>query len=230
MKTYNHTGKPERQILPDEKAILYGIASLSDAELLSVIIRSGAKGANVLEVSEQMIRELGGNIGGIVTSSVENLGALRGIGRVKKLQLQAVGELSKRIWNSRRDTSVPLNNSQTVYEFFREELRHAAAEEVHLVLLDVRCRLLRHIALTKGTLRSSLVSPRDVFEQALRYQAASFVLLHNHPSGDCSPSREDANLTATLATLGNTMQLPMLDHIIIGDPGYYSFKDHGALP
>ena len=108
-------------------------------------------------------------------------------------------------------------------------LRHAETEEVHLALLDVKCCLLRHEQLSKGTLRSSPVSPREVFETALRCRAASFILLHNHPSGNCTPSKEDFEVTNTLRSLGQSMQLPMLDHIIIGDPGYYSFKDSGVL-
>ena len=216
-------------LMPDEKASLYGIETLSDAELLALIIRSGTKGMSVLEVSECMIRELGGNIGGIVTLAADSLDSLRGVGRAKKMQITAIGELSRRIWKSRRDTRVPLTSSKDVYEFFREDLRHAESEEVHLALLDVKCCLLRHEPLTKGTLRSSLVSPREVFETALRCRAASFILLHNHPSGDCTPSREDMEITEKLRSLGASMQLPMLDHIIIGNPGYYSFKDAGIL-
>ena len=116
-----------------------------------------------------------------------------------------------------------------MYEAFREDLRFAETEEVHLALLDVRCRMIRRVMLSKGTIRSSLVSPREVFAQAVRHKAASFVLVHNHPSGDPTPSRDDINLTKVLQGLGETMQVPMLDHIIIGDPGYYSFKDNGGL-
>ncbi|MBP5410559.1 MAG: DNA repair protein RadC [Lachnospiraceae bacterium] len=224
----NRTTKPGC-MMPDEKARLYGIESLSDAELLALIVRSGTKGVGVLELSERMIRELGGSIGGIVGSNVEALDSLHGVGRVKTMQLTAIGELSRRIWNSRRDTRVPLTSSKEVYEFFREDLRHTGTEEVHLALLDVKCCLIRHEHLTRGTLRSSPVSPREVFETALRFNAASFILLHNHPSGDCTPSRDDREITRTLKSLGQSMQLPILDHIIIGNPGYYSFKDSGDL-
>ncbi len=216
-------------LMPDEKAGLYGIEALSDAELLALIIRSGTKGVSVSELSGRIIQELGGSIGGIVSLATDTLDSLHGVGQAKKMQITAIGELSRRIWRSRRDLRTPLTSSAEVYEFFREDLRHAETEEVHLALLDVKCCLLRHEPLTKGTLRSSPVSPREVFETALRCRAASFILLHNHPSGDCSPSKEDFAITKTLHSLGKSMQLPMLDHIIVGNPGYYSFKDAGNI-
>ncbi|MBR5712532.1 MAG: DNA repair protein RadC [Lachnospiraceae bacterium] len=216
-------------LLPDDKAKMYGIESLADAELIAVIIRNGSKGMNVTELSERILKNVGGTLGGLAASSTDMLRSLPGIGEVKLLQLTAVAELSRRIWRSKRPQGIMFRNSASVYEYFREDMRHADIEEVHIALLDVKCRLLRHTVLTRGTLRSSLVSPREVFLEALHSRAASFVLLHNHPSGDCTPSREDEKLTQTLVTLGETMQIPMLDHIIIGNPGYYSFKDDGKL-
>lgn len=225
----NRTIVRSGNLMPDEKARLYGIETLSDTELLALIIRSGTKGVSVQELSGSIIRELGGSIGGIVSLATDTLDSLRGVGQAKKMQITAIGELSRRIWKSRRDVRIPLTSSSEVYEFFREDLRHAETEEVHLALLDVKCCLLRHELLTRGTLRSSPVSPREVFETALRCRAASFILLHNHPSGDCSPSKEDFEITNTLCSLGKSMQLPMLDHVIIGNPGYYSFKDSGNI-
>lgn len=219
----------EGRLLPDDKAAKYGMSSLTDAELLAIILRSGTRECNVLELTERIVHEIGGNIGGIVSSGVDGLDSIKGIGRVKKLQMTAIGELSRRIWNSRRDLRVPLSTPEAVFEYFREDLRHADTEEVHLALLDVKCRLIRHVPLSKGTLHASPLCPRDVFESALRYHAASFIVIHNHPSGDSTPSKEDISVTKTLRELGQSMQLPMLDHIIVGNPGYYSFKDAGAL-
>lgn len=215
-------------MLPDEKAHMYGMFALTDAELLAILLRSGSKGNNVLALSEQILREWG-SLRGIVSASPEQIRDLPGVGRVKELQILAVAELSRRIWRSTRDLTPVLNNSQEVYDHFREDLRNAEQEEVHLALLDVKCRLQRRVVLTRGTLRSSVVSPREVFSEALTYHAASFVMLHNHPSGDSTPSREDISITKTLYGLGMMMQLPMLDHIIIGNPGYFSFKDSGML-
>ena len=110
-------------LLPDEKAGLYGIESLTDAELLALIIRSGSKGISVHELSRRIIQELGGSIGGIVSSDAESLDSLHGVGRAKKMQLASIGELSRRIWNSHRDVRVPLKSSKEVYAFFREDLR-----------------------------------------------------------------------------------------------------------
>lgn len=226
----NRTDNTHAEVMmPDRKATLYGIRTLTDSELLALIIRTGRKGMSVLDLSARLIEEFGGGIGGIATCVPEHLRNIKGIGEATIMQITAIGELSRRIWNSNRDLKVPLTSSREVYEFFREDLRYAGTEEVHLVLLDVKCCLLRREVLTKGTLRASPISPREVFETALRYRAASFIVLHNHPSGDCTPSKEDSSVTETLRSLGNAMQLPLLDHIIIGDPGYYSFKDAGTL-
>lgn len=225
MKKEEKTGR----LLPDRKAGLYGIQALTDAELLALILRSGTRSADVLQTAERILSEIGGNIGGITAVSLNRLNALTGIGRAKSMQISAIAELSRRIWNSRRDLRIPLTSSAEVYETFREDLRYARTEEVHIALLDVKCCLIRRELLTRGTLRASPVSPREVFETALTNHAASFILVHNHPSGDCTPSKEDSAVTETLRSLGNAMQLPMLDHIIIGNPGYYSFKDAGAM-
>ena len=225
MKKEEKTGR----LLPDRKAGLYGIQALTDAELLALILRSGTRSADVLQTAERILSEIGGNIGGITAVSLNRLNALTGIGRAKAMQISAIAELSRRIWNSRRDLRIPLTSSAKVYETFREDLRYARTEEVHIALLDVKCCLIRRELLTRGTLRASPVSPREVFETALTNHAASFILVHNHPSGDCTPSKEDSAVTETLRSLGNAMQLPMLDHIIIGNPGYYSFKDAGAM-
>ncbi|MCR5376343.1 MAG: DNA repair protein RadC [Lachnospiraceae bacterium] len=229
MNTNETTLKQVSGMLPDDKARLYGTEALSDAELLAVLLRSGTQGRNVIAMCEEILHTLGGSLAGLFTTPSEQLLRLSGVGKVKQLQLAAVGELSRRIWKSRIAVNPSFSNSAAVYEVFREDLRFAETEEVHLALLDVRCRMIRRVMLSKGTIRSSLVSPREVFAQAVRHKAASFVLVHNHPSGDPTPSRDDINLTKVLQGLGETMQIPMLDHIIIGDPGYYSFKDNGGL-
>ena len=216
-------------MLPDDKALLYGAQVLTDAELLAVLLRNGSKGQSVLAMCEDILHEIGGSLAGLLTTPGNRLSELPGIGKVKQLQLVASGEISRRIWNSEKSTLPSMCNSKAVYETFREDLRFAGTGEVHLALLDIRCRLIRRVMLHRGTLRSSAVSPREVFAQALQCRAASFILVHNHPSGDCQPSGDDRRTTELLQELGESMQIPMLDHIIIGDPGYYSFKDNGEL-
>ena len=225
----NQTRKMQTAMLPDDKALLYGASSLTDAELLAVLLRNGSKGRGVLAMCEDILHEVGGNLAGLLTTPENRLSELPGIGKVKQLQLVASGEISRRIWNSKKSTLPSMCNSRAVYETFREDLRFAGTEEVHLALLDIRCRLIRRVMLHRGSLRSSSVSPREVFAQALQCRAASFILVHNHPSGDCEPSSDDRKTTELLRGLGESMQIPMLDHIIIGDPGYYSFKDSGEL-
>ncbi|MBO4765713.1 MAG: DNA repair protein RadC [Lachnospiraceae bacterium] len=215
--------------LPDDKARMYGFEKLSDAELLAILLRNGTRHSDVVSLAEQILRVLGGSLAGLMTMPQNAISELSGVGTVKQLQLLAAGEISRRIWNAKRPSAIPLTDSASVYECFREDMRFAQTEEVHLALLDVKCRLLRRVVISKGSIRSSQIPPREVFEQALRYQAAAFVLLHNHPSGDPTPSEEDIKITKRILSLGESMQLPMLDHIIIGDPGYFSFKDRGYL-
>ena len=197
-------------MLPDDKALLYGAQVLTDAELLAVLLRNGSKGQSVLAMCEDILREIGGTLAGLLTTP-----AFPG------------GTGGTFIYESGFADAHPI--SEAVSETFREDVRFAGTEEVHLALLDIRCRLIRRVMLHRGTLRSSAVSPREVFAQALQCRAASFILVHNHPSGDCQPSGDDRRTTELLQELGESMQIPMLDHIIIGDPGYYSFKDNGEL-
>ena len=216
---------------PYEKAAEYGVESLSDAELLSVILRTGARKASARDLAEEILK-MGDSPGlsGLLHHTLPDYQEIRGIGRVKAIQLASIGELSKRIWKAAR-TSEPLScrHPAVVADYYMEEMRHMEQEHVKLLILNTKNILLRDVDISKGTVNASLATPREVFIEALRNRGAAVILLHNHPSGDASPSEEDCLFTRRVAEAGKLMGIPLLDHIIIGDTSYVSLKERGIL-
>lgn len=209
---------------PDRKAERSGIASLSDAELLSVIIRSGSSEYSVLQTSYEVLRTING-IGGLPGICPEQLRDIKGIGRVKMLQLAAIGELSARIWKEQREQELICSDSSSIFRYYREHMRFRQQEEVWILLLDNRLRRIRETDVSKGSVNCAPASPRDIFRIALENRAVCFVLMHNHPSGDPAPSSQDRTITDNVIALGKMLELPMIDHIIFGNNSYYSFRD-----
>ncbi len=213
---------------PYEKATHFGVHTLSDTELLSIIIRSGTIGHTALETAGTVLQELGG-LGELLSPNLSRLQRIPGIGAVKLLQLSAVGELSRRVWRSSKGHALRFTSPSIVYDYFKEELRHIHRETVLLLSLDNRCHMLYVSELSKGSANVSVFSPRDIFSEAIAHNAAGFILLHNHPSGDPTPSTEDIEITQTMFRLGKMMQLPLMDHVIIGDTTYVSLKELGYM-
>lgn len=213
---------------PDEKAERYGIGTLTDAELLSVIIRSGSAETSALLTAYRILNELNG-IAGLCETDLKCLEGIPGIGRVKRLQLCAVGELARRIWSERTEEEMRFCEPAGIFRHYRESMRRLPQEEVRLLLLDSRLKRIRDVVVSRGTVNCSLVSPRDIFRLALKNHAVCFVLMHNHPSGDPTPSVDDRKLTKSVRELGEMLQLSMVDHIIFGCDRYYSFQENKAL-
>ncbi|MBQ6106011.1 MAG: DNA repair protein RadC [Lachnospiraceae bacterium] len=220
---WNMKSLPESE-QPDRKAERSGIASLSDAELLSVIIRSGSSEYSVLQTSYEVLRTING-IGGLPGICPEQLRDIKGIGRVKMLQLAAIGELSARIWKEQREQELICSDSSSIFRYYREHMRFRQQEEVWILLLDNRLRRIRETDVSKGSVNCAPASPRDIFRIALENRAVCFVLMHNHPSGDPAPSSQDRTITDNVIALGKMLELPMIDHIIFGNNSYYSFRD-----
>lgn len=216
---------------PYEKALEYGAESLSDAELLSVILRTGTKAVSARDLAEQIL-ELGkpSGLSGILHHTVPDYKEIKGIGNVKAIQLTCIGELSKRIWRSQK-TESPLKCSHPadIAAYFMEEMRHMEQEYLKLLILNSKNILIKDINISKGTVNASIATPRELFIEALRYRGTSIVLLHNHPSGDAAPSREDCLFTKRVEEAGKLMGIPLLDHIIIGDMSYVSLKERGIM-
>ena len=216
---------------PYEKAAEYGVESLSDAELLAVILRTGTKDKSVRDLAEEILK-LGNPSGlpGLLHHSLADYQEIRGIGSVKAVQLSCIGELSKRIWKSAKVTSELIcRNPAVIAEYFMEEMRHKEQEFLKMLILNTKNVLMKDIDISKGTVNASLATPREIFIEALKYRGTSVILLHNHPSGDPTPSNDDCLFTKRVAEAGKMIGISLLDHIIIGDNSYVSLKERGIL-
>ena len=224
--------KKDCMLLPREKARLSGISSLMDSELLALILRTGRKDANVLKLSEEILhlrRECKG-LTSLMHFSLAELQAVSGIGETKAIELLAIGEMARRIWNSRiREELYAFRSPEDVLLYFKEEMRYLDHEEVRVLYLDTKARLLKDGLLAKGSGNSASLSGREVFRGALMTAASCMILVHNHPSGDPMPSKEDFDFTESLKQAGLYSGIPLVDHIIIGDNSYYSFKEQGKF-
>jgi len=220
------------EMKPYEKFEVYGPEQLTDAELLAIILRTGTKNSDALEVAGQVLKESDcGKKGllGLYHMSIEQLAKIHGIGPVKAVKLKCITELSRRIAATKAWDDLVFQRSGTVASYYMEKLRHRSRECIILMLLDSKGHLIREVELSTGTVRMAPLSPRDVFIEALKAEAVQMILMHNHPSGDPTPSADDIKITENLFKLGLQMELPLVDHIIIGDKDYISFKEKGLL-
>ena len=217
---------------PYEKCMAGGPGILSDAELLAVILRNGTRGKNSLELSVQLLRHFSdlGGIAALSRVSVEELTEIPGIGQIKALQLLCVGELSRRIVRTRVRRDVILDSPKAIARYFMEDMRHLENEEVVAAFFDTRGGLIASRTISMGTVNTSVITPREIFIEALRMRAVTTVILHNHPSGDPSPSTEDILLTKRIFESGQLLGIPLQDHIVIGDQCYVSFKESELFP
>lgn len=217
--------------LPYEKFLAYGAQNLTDAELLAIIIRTGTKGEDALGLAKKIL-SLNANHDGLLQLQhihLEQLKSVRGIGEVKAVRIKCVAELSNRIAACRMRERVDFSRPELVAAYYMEQMRHLENEQVRMLLLDNRCRLILDLVLSTGTVNFSVLSPRDIFIRALEHRAVYIMLLHNHPSGDPKPSGEDFTMTAKIKAAGSFLQIPLLDHIIIGDGRYVSFLEEKLL-
>ncbi|GMQ56121.1 DNA repair protein RadC [Vallitalea sediminicola] len=214
---------------PYEKFETYGPNALSDAELLAIIIKSGSKKERSIELAQRILGIKKQGIRGIYELSLEDLQKVSGIGRVKSIQIKAIAELSKRISKNNAVTKLKVSSPGTIASIFMEELRYLKQEHLKIVFLDTKNQIISDKFLTVGTVNASLINPREVFIEALKHNAVHVILLHNHPSGDPTPSREDILITKRIINAGDIIGIKLLDHIIIGDGNYISLKEQGIF-
>lgn len=218
--------------LPYERFLQFGPENLTEAELLAVILRTGTKEDSAVALAEKVLalatypRE---GLLGLHDVSVEELMEIRGIGMVKAVKLKCIAELSNRMSRAKAREGICFTRADHVAEYFMEKLRHRDTECVYLLCLDAKGQLIREKKLSDGSVNMALISPREIFLEALKDKAVSLILVHNHPSGDPTPSRSDRELTENVAKVGNQMDIPLLDHIIIGDNRYTSFREQKFL-
>ena len=220
-----------KEVRPYERCLKYGPQVLSDAELLAVILRSGSVGENSLELSSRLLSlgEKQQGLLGLLHMSIEELQMIRGIGSVKAVQLLCIGELSKRIAKANASKGIVMGSPQTIANYYMEDMRHQSQEILQMMMLNTKSRLIAETIISKGTVNASLISPREIFLEALKHQAVYIILIHNHPSGDPTPSREDIFVTRKVKEAGNMIGIALMDHIIIGDHSYISLKERGII-
>ena len=227
-KNRNMKDLPESE-KPYEKCLKHGASGLSDAELIAVIIRTGSQNEQAVDLAKEILLLPPGGILNLEYLSVSQLQKLYGIGIVKAVQLKCVAEISKRMAMADRRDRVSMRNAESIAAYYMERMRHETKEHLLLSMYDSNSRLLGEELISVGTCNASLISPREVYVQALSNQAVYVILLHNHPSGDPRPSEEDILVTDRIKKCGELLDIPLMDHIIVGDNCYYSFHEQGVL-
>ena len=218
--------------LPYERFENYGPQALTDAELVAIIIRTGTVGEDALTLARKVLSldaDSGQGILALNSVPLEELMKIKGIGKVKAIRLKCVAEICARMQMRHPKNAVLFSNPASVADYYMERLRNLKTEHVYLVLTDTKNRFLKEILISKGTINMSLMPVREIFVEALRYQAVHILLLHNHPSGDATPSRQDIEITGQIAQAARLLNIPLLDHIIIGDNTFTSLKEKGYL-
>jgi len=213
---------------PRERLARLGPEALADAELVALVLRTGGRAASALALASRTLASHGG-LRALASAAPGQLAAERGIGPAKAASLLAAFELARRLAAQRLRPGAALCGPADVAAAFHPRLRDARHERFVVVLLDGRHRVLRDVMVSQGTLTASLVHPREVFRPALREAAAALILVHNHPSGDPSPSREDAEVTRRLARAGRLLGIEVLDHVIVAEQGFTSLRERGVF-
>ena len=220
---------------PQERLQRLGAPALADRELLAMIIRSGTSKKDVLTLADEMLTQAG-SLSGLLRWDFSDFQEIKGIGKVKALQLSTQIEIAKRMIRGERNQDIILDEPQKVWEYLYPEVRSDTVERVWVLCLDRKNKLIRAESVTSGTATGSLVHPREVFRPAIRHGATAIILAHNHPSGDPTPSSADLRVTKKIFEASKTVDLEMHDHVILGEPehcpqglGYYSFSDAGFI-
>jgi len=208
---------------PRERLEKQGAHVLNDAELIAILLRTGIRGSSAIEIAQRLLINFKG-LSGLQLASFSELCKVEGVGKAKTAQIKAAIELGLRLSKYTPEEKPLLSSPQDVANQVQYKMAGLEQEELWVLLLDSRNRHMRTIQLYRGSLNSSSVRPAEIFKDAIRHNAASLIIVHNHPSGDPSPSPEDVNLTRMLIEAGEMLELPVLDHVIIGSRGTASIK------
>ena len=221
----------EKSVMPYEKFMTHGASALTEAELLAIILRTGTKNYSALDLAQKILSIAGQEKGlnSLHHLSLEELMEIPGIGEVKAVKVKCLAELAVRMARERAAQTLRFDTPHTVADYYMEIMRHQEKEIILLLLLDNKLKLIEEYMISMRTVKASLLSPREVFVQALKCRACYLMLLHNHPSGDPHPSRQDIVITQKIKEAGELMDIPLLDHIIVGDGCYISLKEEEIL-
>ena len=235
MKTHRSIKDLSKEDRPQERLEKYGPGPLTDRELLAMLIRSGTANHDVLAIADEIIKQAG-SLAGLLRWHAFDFQLIKGIGKIKALQLSTQVEIAKRMMQGQRTVEIIFDNPQKVWDYLYPETRSDDVEKVWVLCLDRKNRLIRAEPVTSGTATGSLVHPREIFRPAIRTGATAIILAHNHPSGDPTPSSADLRVTKKIFMASKTVDLEMHDHVVLGElencpnkMGYYSFSDNGLL-
>jgi len=213
---------------PRERLLNQGPQILTNAQLLGILLRVGRHGSSAVQVGMDILDRLGG-VAGLAQCGIEELCAVPGVGEAKAAQLKAAIELGKRALAGPLIKGTKITSSRDLFTHYHPALRDLRHEIFKVVLLDAKHAIMRDATVSEGSLTLSIVHPREVFTLAVKESAAAVIFLHNHPSGDPTPSQEDRVLTARLVSAGEVLGIRVLDHLVVGDGRYVSFADQGWL-
>ena len=214
---------------PRERLLKYGVENLSNEELLAIILKTGTRKYNVKELANNILCSFN-EIKNLKNIRINNLINIEGVGKIKAIELIAAIELGKRVYEEDNyNELIALTNPKSIIKYFNNLFRNKKQEYFYVIYLDSKGKYIDKKLLYKGILNKSLVHPRDIFKEAYLLSACSFICIHNHPSGDASPSSNDIELTKRLKEIGNMHGIPILDHIIVGNNNYYSFFEDNNL-
>ncbi|MGH7216401.1 MAG: RadC family protein [Nitrospiraceae bacterium] len=213
---------------PRERLLTQGPQMLTNAQLLAILLRVGRHGSSAVQVGMDILDRLGG-VAGLAQCGIEELCAVPGVGEAKAAQLKAAIELGKRALAGPLTKGAKITSSRDLFTHYHPALRDLRHEIFKVVLLDAKHAIIRDATVSEGSLTLSIVHPREVFTLAVKESAAAVIFLHNHPSGDPTPSQEDRVLTARLVSAGEVLGIRVLDHLVVGDGRYISFADQGWL-
>lgn len=225
-RTYSHHNPGPYEIVMDK-----GAEALTDAQLLAAVLRTGTSGMNATELSGRILDscKVKKGLPGLFGLTIQELVRIKGVGRVKAVQICCVRELGRRIAKSTFKERLDFSRPETIADYYMRDLMHLENEKVIGAFLDSKCALIEDKVLSVGNVNSSVLTPRDVLIEAIRYRAVSFVLLHNHPSGDPTPSTMDILVTDKIKKAADLVGVSLLDHIIIGNNIYKSFREEKLL-
>ncbi|GAB3918777.1 DNA repair protein RadC [Mucilaginibacter boryungensis] len=214
---------------PREKLGAQGRRSLSDAELIAILIGSGSRNESAVELSKRILHHYDNDLNKLGKASIAELSKFKGIGEAKAISIIAALELGRRRGDTETKVPETIQGSKSAYQVLRRHLVDLPHEEFWLLLLSRSCKLIAKELISKGGLSGTIADPKIIFHIALQHQASSIILAHNHPSNNLKPSQDDINLTKKLYNAGKILDINVVDHLIIGDNGYYSFSDEGLL-
>ncbi len=219
----------EACVTPDKRVLLHGLETLTDSELLALVIRSGTKDKTAVAICAEILDIADRQLLNLHALSLVDLVAIDGIGKVKALQLKAVAEIAKRLSEAHFRHKITFDSPGTIADYYMERLRHEKQEHLFVSLFDAKGHFLEDSLISKGTSSCAVFSAKEIYCFAIRKMASFVVILHNHPSGNPMPSENDTESTERIADAGDLLSIPLLDHIIIGDRTYFSYRESGLL-